>query len=163
MERIFDLPAHPLMVHFPVVAIPVLCILAILMAVSGRLRRSLGLPTVLLGAACLVSTFMTTRSGEALVEPLFLESVIKEHRELGQTTLWLVLLLFVFLCIQFAVGRNIDKKSGDSFDLPAMAKPGLMVLSAVVVVLSVLSTVWVVRTGHEGAKVTWAGQLPPES
>lgn len=160
MERIFDLPAHPLLVHFPVVAIPVLCIMAILMAVSPQMRRKLGLPTLALGAACLVATLLATNSGEALVKPLFLESVIKEHRELGQTTQWLVILLFVFLCVQFAVGRSVDKKS--EFERPALAKQGLLVLSAVVVVLSVLSTVWVVRTGHEGAKVTWAGQLPPE-
>lgn len=162
MERIFDLPAHPLLVHFPVVAIPTLCAVAIAMAFWPRFRQRYGLPALLLGAATLVSTWLATQSGEALVEPLFLQSVIEDHERLGKTTMILVLLLFVFLCAQVGVGRSIDKKSAGSFAVPARAKSGLMVLSAAVVVLSVLSTVWVVRTGHEGAKVTWAGQLPPE-
>ena len=33
MERIFDLPAHPLLIHLPVVAIPVLAIAATILAV----------------------------------------------------------------------------------------------------------------------------------
>ena len=181
MERIFDLPAHPLLVHFPVVAIPVLSLMALAMVVSRRARRSFGLPSVVLGVICLVSTWFASRSGEALVEPLFLESVIKEHRSLGQTTLVFLLIFVVLLTAFVASSRLADRGDRDDNDLTgddgeldldgeavraAAGGPGRLrsislVLSALVVVFAVLTTTWVARTGHEGARVTWEGQLPP--
>lgn len=161
MERIFDLPAHPLLVHFPVVAIPVLAIVAVVIVVSRRWRRALGLPSIALGVACVASTWLATQSGEALVDPLFLESVIKDHRSLGNTTLYFVLALFIFLCAFVMVARRADAGDDGGEAAPGRLRSASLVLSAVVVVFAVLSTTWVVRTGHEGARVTWEGQLPP--
>lgn len=70
MDTIFDLPAHPLMVHFPVVAIPVLAILGLVMAARPRFRDNYSLPVLALAVVTVVATFMAARSGQALVDTL---------------------------------------------------------------------------------------------
>ena len=35
-------------------------------------------------------------------------------------------------------------------------------VTALAVVLAATSTYWVVRTGHEGARITWDGTVPDE-
>ena len=37
--------------------------------------------------------------------------------------------------------------------------PALWAFSGVAAVISVLLAIWTIRTGHEGAKVTWSGVL----
>lgn len=147
METIFDLPAHPLMVHFPVVAIPVLALLGLVMAARPRFREHYSLPVLALGVITVVATFMAARSGEALVESFGLsDEFIDPHRDLGNMLRFFVLGLTLAIGGMVAVNKRATSTGTD---------PLAIVAAVLVVGFSLLSLVWTVRTGHEGAKAVW--------
>lgn len=145
METIFDLPAHPLMVHFPVVAIPLLALLGLAMAARPRFRDQYALPVIGLGVVTAIATFVAAKSGQELTESLGLkDEFIDPHRDLGNTLRFFVLGLTVTI-----VGMVVVNKRATGRD------PAAVVSSVLVVAFALLSLVWAVRTGHEGAKAVW--------
>ena len=155
METIFDLPAHPLMVHFPVVAIPVLAILALVMVVRPSFRNHYGLAIVGLGVITTVATFMAAWSGQALAESIGIgDDLIDPHRTLGNTLRFFVLGLTIAVGVSTALSKRSSTADRDPMTMAAMV---------LVVGFSLLSLIWTVRTGHEGAKSVWQGVVGTES
>lgn len=151
METIFGLPAHPLMVHFPVVAIPVLALLGLVMVARAEFRARYAIPVLVLAGVTIVSTFLAARSGEELVDALgYTDEHIGEHEELGN-----MLRLFV-LGLGAAIFALVvtNKRSSSAGRDPLMVGATVLVLS-----FSLLSIIWTVRTGHEGAKAVWEGTV----
>ena len=70
MERILDLPAHPLMIHFPAVAIPLLGLMALALVAVPRLRSQWRLVIIALSIAVVVTTFLAASSGQALADAI---------------------------------------------------------------------------------------------
>ncbi len=148
MERIFDLPAHPLLVHFPVVAIPLLALAGIAMAVRPSIRDRFGVAIAVVAIITVISTFVAAQSGHALSDALELpDDFIDPHRSLGETLVYFVLGLGVTIAGAVGVGRSRPNSAIDQ------------ILRGAIVGFAVLSLVWVVRTGHEGARSVWDGQL----
>ncbi len=180
MKSLFDLPAHILLVHYTVVMIPLACVAAVLLALRPRWRRRYGWALLALMATVVVSTMLSVSSGEEFEDVLELRETIEKHESLGQTTRWLVIGLFFSVAGLVGFGRWSDRARGtaasegagtgdgrieaaDATDVSAPATGGggsakaiTGAFVAATLVLSVLSTVWVIRTGHEGARVTWS-------
>jgi hypothetical protein len=68
IDQILGLPAHPLLVHIPVVLVPLATIGAVLVAVKVSWRRSLAVVVAVLAIGGAVGVFLATQSGEALEE-----------------------------------------------------------------------------------------------
>jgi len=154
METIFDLPAHPLMVHFPAVAIPILALAAIALVFLPKARVQYRLLVIVLAVVTIVATFLAAKSGQALADGLnYPASQISDHRELGEMLRWFVLILGLS-----TIGMLTHVGTERGARLPAKAA---VTIKAVVLLSAVLSLVWAVRTGHEGAKSVWqeAGAL----
>lgn len=152
MERLFDLPAHPLLVHFPVVAIPVVALAGIAMAIRPSIRDRYGTVIAVTGIVTVIATFMAAQSGTALSDALELpDDHIDEHRTLGQTLQFFVLGLGAAIGGLVAVAKRTSSTVVDQ------------VLRGAIVGFALLSLVWVVRTGHAGATAVWDGQLPESS
>ncbi len=148
METIFDLPAHPLMVHFPAVAIPVLAISSSALVFLPRERERYGVVVMALAVLTVVSTFLAANSGQSLADGLnYPESQIGVHRQFGETLRWFVLILGVSTIALLT--RAGTKRSAD------FAARGAMLVRSAVLISALLSVVWAVRTGHEGAKSAW--------
>lgn len=146
MDELFGLPAHPLLVHFPVVAIPTLALLGMALAVSPSFRERFGLATLGLGIVTMISTLLATKSGEAIKEDFFNKELIETHESLANT-----LRIFVFALVASIVALVVTKRKLDMDD----KHPVVLVASLLVLAFSVLSAIWVIRTGHEGARLTW--------
>jgi hypothetical protein len=143
MGTIFDLPAHPLVVHFPVVAIPLLALLGLAMAARPRFRDRYARPTIGLGAITVISTFVAAKSGKELTESLGLkEDFIDPHRDLGNMLRFFALGLAVTIAAVVAVNKRASATGRD---------PAAVVSSVLVVAFALLSLIWTIRTGHEGA------------
>lgn len=149
MLRLFGLPAHPLLVHFPVVAIPTLSLVALIMAIRPAFRERYGIAISLLGVVTTIATFLAAASGEALSDEFgFTDEVIGDHRSLGETLRLFVLGLTVTVVALTAFGRrgNDDEKN-----------PAVLPLGVITFVFAALSLVWTIRTGHAGASSVWGG------
>jgi uncharacterized membrane protein len=159
MERILDLPAHPLLIHFPAVAIPLLGLMALALVFVPRFRTQWRLVVIVLSIAVIVTTFLAAASGTALAEAISsgesYEEFIDHHRTLGETLRFFVLGLGVTAIALVTVGApDRDKPLGGG---------GAIALQVAVVAFAVLSVVWAFRTGHEGARIHWDGILPSDA
>lgn len=166
MEKIFDLPAHPLLVHTPVVLAPIICLALIAALVRPTWRERIGRLPLWASIVLTVAMFMAKESGEKFEEGLVADAgfdakAIHKHAELGdQTFLLTVLLLIVVAAVTGYAWRSTRPTlSNDSTGSSSLPRWLLPVLSAGATVVSVLVVIWTIRTGHEGAKVVWDGVL----
>lgn len=154
MKELFGLPAHPLFVHIPIVLIPLVSIGVVLIALRPAWRRRYGWAAVGASAVVLLATLLTVSSGQEFDKRIGQFGLTEHHRQLGETTRWLVVALFVFVLAFVLVGRYTDRHASAAASL-AWMRPLMAGLAVVTVVAAALSTVWVVRTGHEGTKIVW--------
>jgi divalent metal cation (Fe/Co/Zn/Cd) transporter len=166
MESIFDLPTHTLVVHAPVVLQPLLALTTVVVVARRRWRRRFGWWLVAALVVVLVSVLVAMASGEAFDELLDGLVDVSGHEALADTTrnliaLWLVALIALVVIERRGLRRASDNDAAvetPTADRGAVAQRLVVpVLAWTVAILAVLSTVWMVRTGHEGARVTWSG------
>ncbi|MDA0181412.1 hypothetical protein OJ997_13995 [Solirubrobacter phytolaccae] len=142
IATLFDLPAHPLILHVPVVFVPCLGI-ATLIAVARP--HWLGLPLATFAVVTLAATLLTVGAGEAFLETkprLEGNPTMKDHEGAGET----VRFCMVFLTAALVALLYIKQKA---------AATTLKVL-AVIFALSAVG--FTIRTGHLGAKLVWEDQ-----
>ncbi len=149
MESLFGLPAHPLLVHAPVVIVPFASLFTIVLLARPAWRRANGLAWVVLASVAFASTILANQSGGAFNAVLEdrIGDLAARHEELGNQTT-----LLVFLYLLTTVGAVAAERRRPE------TTPGtvLAVLSALI---ALAATVWMVRTGHEGARIVWDGVL----
>jgi len=174
VESVFDLPAHPLFVHTPLVLMPLLALAAMAVALRPRWRRAFGPVLILASLALVVVTVMATQSGEAfdkILDEQGVEVDIEDHQSLGETS-QIMAIVFAGLMVGSTVVAMIGSgRRGGSGRTPA-ARPGSgaggalglvgHALAVGAVVFGILGSVWMFRTGHEGAKLVWDGTIPAE-
>ena len=146
MEMLFGLPTHPLLVHFPIVAVPAFALLALWWSArpwfDGRATGGLAV----FGLVTAIATFFAAKSGEALAELLNSGEAIDKHRELGETLRVIVIFQAGVVISMMAVATRPSIGSNHRV---------AMVLRALAAISSILALIWVVRVGHEGASRTW--------
>src|SRR5262245_56517642 len=113
LEKLFGLPAHPLIVHLPVVLIPLAALGAVVIAVSPNWRQRIGWLVVIAAGISTVFVPLATGSGEALgdmVEDSGSRRLIHEHSELGEQLLPVMVIFFAILLGFMLVTRANDRK-----------------------------------------------------
>ncbi len=169
-EEIFGIPAHPLMVHAPVVLVPLTALVAFVYGLVPPLRRHVGWLLALLALASAGTAVGAVLSGEAFAAKLGSSPAITRHQDLGETMRNAALLLAVVAValvvvdwIRIRRGRAAAANDGPG----AAASPGsgrlLLVGVSVVLTLGLLglagvATAYAVRAGHTGAEMVW-GQV----
>jgi preprotein translocase subunit SecG len=154
MGSILDLPAHPLFVHAPLVLMPLACIATIAMAIKKQWRERYWRQLIAAVGVVLVATLLAENSGEELDHAMRGLAPIKKHAALADTTKLFVALLFVSTV---ALGVSIHRRKQASANKEIQAIRTEVALSLVVLLVGVLATIWMFRTGHEGARVVWKG------
>lgn len=161
ISTIQDLPAHPLIVHIPVIGIPLCALVLAFYILRPQARETVRIPLALFVAFVTVATVMAAGSGEKLESMLSPEnrtsSLVHSHTELGEQTEILVIIFgaatLIYLALDWYRLRHADKT-----DLPVSAgtlAKAITALAIIAIVLGAASTVWDVRAGHAGAKATW--------
>lgn len=133
---------------------PVLAIFALVLLARPALRRRAGLALPILSAGLGLATYLAMRSGQELRELLgdFAPNTDK-HESLANTTLLLILLLVATSGAMAAID-GLARTSA-----PRWLSLAPAVLLAVSFVLASLATIWMFRTGHEGARLVWKGTV----
>ncbi len=161
LEKIFGLPAHPLLVHIPVAMIPLCAVGAIVMVVSASWRQRIGWVVVALAGVTVVASQLAASSGEAFEEALDDRSqLIRRHAELGETFVWFAIAFFVALLalmIWDTVQRRRDASgTGETGSKETSGRTVALLLSVVVVITAAGATYRVYQVGHSGAKAVWS-------
>jgi uncharacterized membrane protein len=160
ITSLFGLPAHPLLVHVPIVLIPLVAVGAVLM-LWPNLRAKIGWATVVLAGVATVFSFLAVGSGEQLeeaVENTSNEKLLEAHTSIGENIrIWILLLFLVLLAIMLFDRYRAKAAAGDgpATRSPQRAKTIGVVLSVLSIVFAAISTYWIVRIGHTGAKASW--------
>jgi hypothetical protein len=168
LEAYGGLPAHPLLVHVPVILIPVVTIWSLLLVARPAWVQGQGLIAATVAVVALAGTILTAGAGSALRKALDLGrggfgpvSLVARHAHAADT---LRLLLFAFVIVlilyvlarRVAAGRVLDRAGLDRlFSAPVTAR----VLATLVVVLAIGCGYFVFHTGDLGAKAVWANRL----
>jgi hypothetical protein len=145
ISKLFGLPAHPLLVHLPIVLIPLVAIAALVLAVAPRTRPHLAPVTVVAAAVALVGVQLALGSGEALEPHVPKSALLERHTELADALRPLMLVFFVLLLVAYLIHRR-----------PRTSRPWLASVVFVVALLAgVVTTGRLVQVGHAGARATW--------
>jgi len=159
LESISGIPLHPLIVHIPVMMVPLAFIGAVLALVRPSWRSwSLPLVAVFSGIS-LVGVQLAMQSGEGLEEILDEESaLIERHSQLAEQARPMVFAFFVLALaaavVFHLIARAEARDEADGGRVPLMRKL-LVPVMALSVLTGALSLVWVYRTGHTGAESVW--------
>jgi len=156
METLFGLPAHPLMVHAPVVFMPLALLLALVFAVRPSWRGVSGLLLLATAIVTFVTSIAAKLSGEAFDEALNEQFTIdrSDHENLGNQTVLFVFIFMLLSVFAVVVARMHARGDGDGWKATAST-----VGSWLVVLFGVLATIWMIRTGHAGASLVHDGKI----
>jgi hypothetical protein len=153
IDRAFGLPAHPLLLHVPVIFDPLLALATLALVARRPWRERAGLLWGAFAVMALAGTILTVGAGEAFISHRpRVSPILREHRHAGET-LRIVMIVFVALVL-LVVLTDLLRAEGRLRGAVARVVPLLLVLTAVGAGAAGFFTV---RTGHLGAKATWGG------
>lgn len=158
IDQLFGLPAHPLLVHLPVVFIPLTLALALVAVAWARGRRVMSLVVAGAATVSMLGAQIAVMSGSALEERVRETDLVRQHAELGEGARTFAILVFL-VALAFVV-----REWGGALRIPGaetarrlLSPRGIgIAISVALIATSALTTVWVARAGHIGAKATWS-------
>lgn len=164
MESVFDLPTHILVVHAPVVLTPLVAVACAIVFGRPRWRHRFGGFVAVGVVVVVVSLLVAIATGERFDEALAGLVDVSHHEELAATTrnlalAWLLVVLATIGSDRWVRPAVADDGTDPEIAVPAIRRIAPNALAIASIVLAVLVTIWLVRTGHEGARVTWSGVL----
>ncbi|HTI35217.1 MAG TPA: DUF2231 domain-containing protein [Miltoncostaea sp.] len=155
-DSIAGIPAHPLIVHIPVVFIPLTLLVAIAAVLWRSRRRERAVVTLATASVAMLGAQLATMSGESLEEQVPRSSLIHQHADLGEGARTLAIIV-VLAAVLFAARELRDRFPGSAAGAArVLGRPAAAVAVTVVLLgTSVAATAWTVRAGHMGAKAAW--------
>lgn len=166
MENLFGLPAHPLLVHVPVVLVPLAALGMLAIAFRPNWQRTFGPIVAALAGIGFIGTLLAAASGEELEDKRraareVISSTLEEHGEMGDAAQFWTGLFFVLVLawVLFAWWR---RRAGEETATAKVRKPKVVavVLLVLASVSGVAAGVSIAVTGHNGAKAVWEGDQP---
>lgn len=140
METLLGLPAHPLMVHAPIVLLPLAALGAIIMGFSARFSLRFGPLVTAVAGVGVVTAGLAKISGEELAQSV---GVSEDHMQAGDLLPFAAAAFFLLVLALWLLDRRGPRNLG------------IQILAVVVVAAAIIITGWVVRAGHTGAEMVW--------
>jgi uncharacterized membrane protein len=156
MSTFFGLPAHPLLVHVPIVLIPLAAITAII-SIHKKYRREMLLVTAVMAIIGAAFLFLAAGAGESLQHDLPRSRSIHEHAELGDKSQGPTA-VFAFAAVGAVLSLEASRRKFE-YKGKSLPKWSATALLALTVVGGVAATVAVSQAGHSGAKSVWESRL----
>lgn len=161
------LPAHPLLLHVPVILIPIATIWALVLAARPRWFATQGVQQATVTVIALAGTLITIGAGIALRNALGLNggfgpsALIARHQHAADI-LRLLMLAFTAVVIVTVLAHRIaaGRPTGNAATDRALASPAVRgTLRVAVAALAIACLYFVWHTGDLGAKAVWQGRL----
>ncbi len=168
-DEIMGLPAHPLMVHAPVVLVPLTVLVAAFYGLIPPLRQRLGWLLVLFALAGAGTAYAAAESGVRFAATKGgITPEIAEHQDLGEMLRNVAALLALIVVVLVIVDRARHRRGTLQFaddgspHTYARARSGGLLLGAVSLILTLglfgaagVAGFYAFRTGHTGATMVW--------
>jgi len=162
LDKLFGLPAHPLLVHIPVVLVPMAAIIAVVFTFKPAWLDRFGWALVALSGIGAVGAILAAASGEGLsgLQNKAETAARENHFELGETARTMAVVFFgvvtlVVVLRYLARRRAVDgKESGGVWRFIA-SKGGAIGVAVVLVLSASAATYTISKAGHQGAKISW--------
>jgi hypothetical protein len=149
--KIQGLPAHILLVHLVLAAVPIAALVLVVAALWPTAGRRLGVITPIIALVALLTVPVTTHAGQWLEARVEITPLIRKHVALGKEVLPWMIGLFVVALLVWLWERN------SSAALHGTA--GRIVVGVLAVAISVGAVQQVVRTGEAGSRAVWTGNF----
>lgn len=167
------LPLHPLLVHLPVVLVPLLVLFALAYVLIPPVRQRVGWAVLVLAVIAPVAVFFARLSGEKFAASLpSAPGGLADHEQFGDWLLWAsIAVLPLFLLFgalergrRTAAGRAYTPaaKEGEEAPKPRTDDPAatgrriVMIVLGVLLVAAAAANAYIVfKSGHTGAKMVW--------
>lgn len=154
ITTVMGVPAHPLMVHVPVVLVP-LATLGIFAMFWPSWRTRIGWIIVLFTGAALFFTQLAIDSGQALEESVKETSLLRAHTRTAEgARLWVFLFFIAVLGVMVLV--PLLKRRATTAGTEAPSNPPIVLAAvAIAAILGVAASAVIYDVGHSGAKASW--------
>lgn len=138
------LPLHPLVIHMPVILIPLVAVGALVMSYLPSFSRRYGKVIFSLALIAQGSLFLSKLTGQALTN--IMEKDMGRHADLGEIAPFVTLPMTLLIYLRFRMDR-----SGSTFGSVLLRR----LTSLALIVASLASIAIVVLVGHSGATSVW--------
>ena len=158
INRLFGLPAHPLLVHGAVVLVPLAAVAFLVAGARENWRRAYYLPVTLVAVAGGVFAFLAKQSGEPLSESVRRAGArVGEHPEQGDTAFLFAMLFALAAAAVYLFFRyESTLRSALRIDSwPRLPVSYNMVLYLAAAPLAALAIFTMIAAGHSGAELVW--------
>lgn len=156
-----NMPSHPLLVHIPVVLVPLATLAAIACALRPSWRARFGSAVAALAGIGFVGALLAASSGESLEDSYeeagqTISATLHDHAEMGERARLAAFVFFVVMVAWIAVVRWW-KSVGDERATSRLRRPRQVVaaLAVLAVLTGVGATATVIGAGHGGAESVW--------
>jgi hypothetical protein len=160
-DQINGMPLHPLIIHVPVLGIPLAFLLAGLFAFP-RTRAWARWPLLVTVLGATAATFAARESGQALSARLNLPAdspvlgLVRQHEALADQLFYIMLGYAVIAVATVLLVTPRVAVPGDPASVKRSSRGPLgVVLLGLLLVVGVVAVVWVIRVGDLGARAVW--------
>jgi hypothetical protein len=155
LSTLTGIPAHPLLLHMPVIFVPCLALAALVFAFRADWRRRFVIAYAIGALVTTAGTTLAAGAGEAWEHKLdgFDRQRIHDHAELGDKLHVVVIVFVALILIQVALDRGFPAAIAKRFADPRATLAVL--LSVAIGIFAVGAGVLTMITGHEGAKAVF--------
>lgn len=158
IHRVFGLPAHPLIIHVPVIFVPILGLTVLAVMFNFRWFERYGALVAAFSVVSLAGTLLAVGAGQAFQEDReqslpgagMENPTLHDHEDAG-ITLRLIMVILTALLVGLLWARRLPNAA-------------TLVLRVLAVLFALGAIAMVIRTGHLGAKMAWGereGGPPP--
>jgi uncharacterized membrane protein YuzA (DUF378 family) len=158
-DQIGDMPLHPLVIHVPVLGIPLALLLTLLFAFPRtREWARWALAVTVLGSTA--ATWVAQKSGEALQASLGITGgnpvgdLVNQHSALASQLFYIMLGFSAITLLNVFLVRTVPAADGSRKE----GKPAAPIRILLVVAMAAVGAVaflWVARVGDLGARAVW--------
>jgi hypothetical protein len=155
LDSFGGIPSHPLLVHIPVVLVPLATIGVVAIAIRPSLMRHYGVPVAAVAVIGFLGSVLAASSGEALEDQFrdagqTIAGTLADHVEMGDNVK-----IFAFLFVAATVGWVVVTRRG-----LGRSKHAAVILMVLALLTGGVATWSVVATGHSGATSVWEQPEP---
>jgi hypothetical protein len=160
-DQLNGMPLHPLIIHAPVIGIPLAFLLAVLFAFP-RTRAWARWPLLVTVLGATAATFAARKSGEALFARLDLPaespvlSLLRTHEALANQLFYIMLgYAVITVAAVFLVPPAVARTAEGASQTRSSRGPLGLVMLLLLLAAAAVALVWTARVGDIGARAVW--------